>query len=408
MVMEIYSTFWETHSLLLTSEQINKQYATKNGAKFTTSSIRTILRNPINCVADEYSHNYFLERDGNLFGKLSKFDGKHGLSSYNKTDQVKVEDEDSTFLNPKFSQLLSRKPISEWIISVGRHEGFISSRRWVETQNMLDAIADKYNRPHRKTNALLSGLMLMYCPVCGKRLRVNPESNRWRNGKPRFKYICPGVRKKECNFKGVEGVLLDEFVVHALSNLHEEQNEYYRQIFESRVTSMIRTDQSEQEYQETKKAIERLNTDIAAQVRNLCEADEALKRFIQDDIRELTDELANRERMLRRMENIQSENRYVIHELNGIKKRLLSFEEYAKDALPEVLFTLLHTIIDRIYITTESNMQKCHIYIKGCTTEDYTDIFGAAADIAKNTAMSVSATLPSMCDLDYYSIYSRI
>ena len=54
---------------------------------------------------------------------------------------------------------------------------------------------------------------------------------------------------------------------------------------------MIRTDQSEKEYQETKKAIERLNADIAAQVRNLREADDALKRFIQDDIKELTDEL---------------------------------------------------------------------------------------------------------------------
>lgn len=221
------------------------------------------------------------------------------------------------------------------------------------------------------------------------------------NCQPTF---CPGVRAKECTFKGVEGVSLDEFVVHALSNLHEEQNEYYRQIFESRISSMIRTDQSEQEYQETKKVIERLNTDIAAQVRNLREADDALKRFIQDDIKELTDELTKRESMLRRMEDMQSENQYVIHELNGIKKRLLSFEEYAKDAQPEVLFTLLHTVIDRIYITTEGNAQKCQIYIKGCTTEDYTDLFGAADYIAKNAAMSVSADLPPMCDLDYYCI----
>ncbi len=127
-----------------------------------------------------------MERDGNLFGELAEFDGTHGLSSYNKTDQVKVENEDSTFLNPKFSQLLSRKPISEWIIAVGRHEGFITSKKWVATQMMLEAIAQKYSRPHRKTNALLSGLM--HCPVCGKRLRVNPESNRWTDGKPRFKY----------------------------------------------------------------------------------------------------------------------------------------------------------------------------------------------------------------------------
>lgn len=402
IVLEIYGTFWETRSLLQTANIISEKYETKHGAKFTTSTIRLILRNPIYCVADEYSYNYFLEHDGNLFGEPSDFDGQHGLTAYNKTDQMKVEDEDSTFFNPKFSQLLTRKPISEWIVSVGRHEGFISSRKWVETQNMLDEIAEKYNRPHRKTNALLSGLM--YCPICGKRLRVLPESNRWTNGKPRFKYACPGVRAKECTFKGVEGVTLDEFVIHSLSSLQEEHSDYYRQLLENRVASMIRTDQSEKEYQETKKAIERLNADIAAQVRNLREADDALKRFIQDDIKELTDELAKREAALRRMEDTQSENQYLIHELNGMKKRLLSFEEFAKDAQPEALFTLVHSIVDRIYITTDGTKQKCQVYIKGCATEDYSDVLGAAGYIEEEPLLPVVSYMPPMCDLDYYSI----
>lgn len=406
IVLEIYGTFWETRSLLQTANIINEKYETKHGAKFTTSTIRLILRNPIYCVADEYSYNYFLEHDGNLFGEPSDFDGQHGLTAYNKTDQMKVEDEDSTFFNPKFSQLLTRKPISEWIVSVGRHEGFISSRKWVETQNMLDEIAEKYNRPHRKTNALLSGLM--YCPICGKRLRVLPESNRWTNGKPRFKYACPGVRAKECTFKGVEGVTLDEFVIHSLSSLQEEHSDYYRQLLENRVASMIRTDQSEKEYQETKKAIERLNADIAAQVRNLREADDALKRFIQDDIKELTDELAKREAALRRMEDTQSENQYLIHELNGMKKRLLSFEEFAKGAQPEALFTLVHSIVDRIYITTDGTKQKCQVYIKGCATEDYSDVLGAAGYIEEEPLLPVASYVPPMCDLDYYSIVESV
>lgn len=138
LVQEIYSTFWELRSLLQTTTAINEKYETKHGSKFTTSTIRLILRNPIYCVADEFSYNYFLEKGGNLFGDISEFDGQHGLSSYNKTDQMKVEDEDSTFFNPKFSQLMTQKPVSEWIISVGRHEGFIPSRKWVETQKMLD------------------------------------------------------------------------------------------------------------------------------------------------------------------------------------------------------------------------------------------------------------------------------
>ncbi len=91
--------------------------------------------------------------------------------------------------------------------------------------------------------------------------------------------------------RGVEGITLDEFVPHSLSGLQEEHSNYYRQLLENRVASIIRTDQSEKEYPEAKKAIERLNVDISAQVRNLREADDALKRSIQDDIKELTDEL---------------------------------------------------------------------------------------------------------------------
>ena len=51
-------------------------------------------------------------------------------------------------------------------------------------------------------------------------------------------------------------------------------------------------------------------------------------------------------------------NRKAIHKLNGMKKRLLSFEEFAKDAQPETLFTLVHSLVDRIYITTEGTTQK--------------------------------------------------
>ena len=75
---------------------------------------------------------------------------------------------------------LKSKPVSEWIIAVGRHEGFIPSEQWIEVQELLDAIAEKYNRPHRKTNALLAGLA--HCPHCGRRLSVISSSTvgRWK------------------------------------------------------------------------------------------------------------------------------------------------------------------------------------------------------------------------------------
>lgn len=401
LVQKIYRVFRKTRSIQTTCKEISKEHKTKQGAVFTASTIRLILKNPIYCTADERAYNYFLEHDGNIFGELSEFDGTHGISAYNKTDQCKIEDEDSTFFNPKFSQLLTPKPVSEWIISVGRHEGFISATDWIETQKLLEAIAEKYNRPHRKTNALLSGLM--YCPCCGKRLRVISESDRWTNGKPRFKYVCPGVRKNECDFKAVDGVLMDEYVIKQLSNLSDQQGEYYRRIFEAKLERVIRSDHSEQEYRNMQKTIAKLETDISAQVRNLREAHESLRKYIEADLQEMTAELEKMQSALRRMDEVQADNQFLVHELTIIKKRLLSFAEYAKDAQPDELVTLINTVVERIYITTEEDKRICQIFIKGCTTEDYTEIFGAADYIAHNSVQPVTAEA-KMCDSEQYSI----
>lgn len=171
MVQRLYELFRMNRSIQTTAKQMNlERFRTPSGAEFNASTTRLVLRNPIYCTADKHSYDYFIEHDGNVFGKLSDFDGKHGLSAYNKTDQEKYEDSDSTFISPKFVQTVENKPINEWIIAVGKHEGFISSEHWIETQELLDAIAEKYNRPHRKTNALLAGLI--HCPICGKRLNV--------------------------------------------------------------------------------------------------------------------------------------------------------------------------------------------------------------------------------------------
>ena len=151
---------------------------------------------------------------------------------------------------------------------------------------MLDDIAEKYNRPHRKTNALLAGLV--YCPHCGKRLRVISESNRWTNGKPRFKYVCPGFRAGECTFRAVDGVLLDEFVVKQLSHLADEDSEYFEKLLNQKASDIFSSSQNEKELSDLRKKKAQLEAAISNQVKNLREADDGLKRFIQEDVKALT------------------------------------------------------------------------------------------------------------------------
>ncbi len=100
-------------------------------------------------------------------------------------------------------------------------------------------------------NALLAGLV--YCPHCGKRLRVISESNRRTNGKPRFKYVCPGYRLGECTFRAVDGVLLGEFVVKQLSNLSDEDSEYFVKLLNQKASDILKSSQNEQKLIELKK-----------------------------------------------------------------------------------------------------------------------------------------------------------
>ena len=399
MVQRLYEIFRTTRSIQTTAKQMNEEgFHTPSGAAFNASTTRLVLRNPIYCTADKRSYDYFIDHDGNVFGDMTEFDGTHGLSAYNKTDQEKYEGSDSTFISPKYVQTIESKPVCEWIIAVGRHEGFISSEQWIEVQELLDAIAEKYNRPHRKTNALLAGLV--HCPYCGRRLSVISESDRWTNGKPRFKYVCPGYRKKECNFKAVDGVLLDEFVVQQLSELSDENSERFRRILEIKIEEVLEQSQTVQEHNLIKKKRDKLKADIAAQTRNLREADGSIKQFIQEDLQNLAEELREAERQLFKLDEGRKDNMIAIRDLEMTKERLLSFAEYAKNVQPEVLVTLIQTIVERIYIVDKDDERYCHIFIKGCSGEDYTGFFRTAGYIEQNTT--------PVCDSEQYCICAKI
>ena len=47
---------------------------------------------------------------------------------------------------------------------------------------------------------------------------------------------------------------------------------------------------------------------------------------------------------------------------------------------------MIQTIVERIYIVDRDDERYCHIFIKGCTGEDYTGFFQTAGYIEQNTA----------------------
>lgn len=73
-------------------------------------------------------------------------------------------------------------------------------------------------------------------------------------------------------------------------------------IFNEKLQNLIDNDETETEYRETKKAIERTKTEIAVQVRNMREAGDSLRKFIEDDIAEMTKDLDRLENDLARIQ----------------------------------------------------------------------------------------------------------
>ena len=114
----------------------------------------------------------------------------------------------------------------------------------------------------------------------------------------------------------------------------------------------------------------------------------------------LAEELREAERQLSKLDEGRKNNMIAIRDLEMTKERLLSFAEYAKDAQPEVLVTLIQTIVERIYIVDKDDERSCHIFIKGCTGEDYTGFFQTAGYIEDN--------LTSVCDSEQYCICTEI
>ncbi len=127
-----------------------------------------------------------------------------------------------------------------------------------------------------------------------------------------------------------------------------------------------------------------------------------MKPYIQEDIRKLSAELKEVEAALDKLDGNRKNSMIAIRDLERTKERLLSFAKYAEGAQPEVLVSLIQTVVERIYIVDKDDERFCHIFIKGCSGEDYTSFFRATGYITTD----IIPENGEMCDLDKVSIHT--
>ena len=208
LVKLIFDKFTETGSLAKTDEFLTSgHYKTKRGKAFTRFAIKAILSNPVYMIADEDAYNYLVENGVDLFAEKEAFDGKCGIMAYNRTLQ-------------RQGKTTREKPINEWIVSLGKHQGAISGAAWVQAQRLLEQNKSKSYRKSRGGIALLSGLVV--CGNCGSYMRAKLTDRKTKTGEPIYTYLCTAKERSKghaCDIKNANGNTLDKEIMAVIKSL---------------------------------------------------------------------------------------------------------------------------------------------------------------------------------------------
>ena len=223
IVRLIYDKFLETGSLTKTETYLLQNgCTTKNGKQFTRFAVKGILSNPVYLIADEFAYDYLTKNHVELFAKQSEFDGVHGIMAYNRTLQQPG----------KAHQI---RPMQEWIVSVGKHQGVIEGKAWVKVQALLEQNKSKSYRKTRSNVALLSGLLV--CGNCGEYMRPKLSKRQNTKGEVIYTYLCSMKERSRghvCSMKNCNGNTLDADITEQLKHLSENGFEFIRQLEQSR------------------------------------------------------------------------------------------------------------------------------------------------------------------------------
>lgn len=186
---------------------LGKGIKTRNNNNFTRFSLINILKNPVYVVADKRVKDFFESMGATVYADDRDFDGRSGLIAYNKRLEVP-------------GKTKSLKDISEWIIAVGKHDGIISSDRFIEVWNLIHKNRDKRFRIPPANTSILSGLIR--CKYCGSYMRPRMRQTYNINGERNFTYLCElkdKSRKQLCQCRNISGIEADRIVIEKIKEL---------------------------------------------------------------------------------------------------------------------------------------------------------------------------------------------
>lgn len=357
LVQMIFAKFLEVKSLTkLETYLLNQDYKTRQGKPFSRFAIREILLNPVYAKADEAMYQYLLSNEVCPFSDHETFDGTRGIMAYNRTEQAK-------------GRATHKKPMTEWVVSVGAHEGVISSKDWIAAQELLDENKTKSFRwrAGQKNEALLSGLL--HCR-CGHFMRPKVTSRMTADGAWYFRYLCEWKeksRRQKCDNKDLNGNQLDRAVCSEIKKLAEDKSELAKRLNAGKKAFVDESDQLTTDLERLKKAQQENQKEINALVNSLAKlAGTPGEQSILDGINQRAEKGKSIQESIQELEQLAQEQSIQAQSFETMRDTLKSFARTVDDMTTEQKRIALRLIVRDIIWDGE----KVHIYLFGSNGPD--------------------------------------
>ena len=338
IVKLIFDKFLETGSLTKTDAYLLQNgFVTKNGKQFTRFAIKAILSNPVYMIADEFAYGYLTRNNVDLFSDKSDFDGVHGIMAYNRTLQQP-------------GKAAKIRPMDEWIVSVGKHEGVIEGKAWVKVQTSLEQNRSKsYRKPHSNV-ALLSGLLI--CGNCGEFMRPKMSKRLNADGESTYYYLCNMKERSVrhvCNMKNCHGNIIDAKIIKQLKSLSEDGSDFIRQLEQSKRVLMGNRQSYGEEISKLESKIASNENEIKGLVSTLGKASgTTAEDYIMRQIEELHDKGEGLKRHLVELKELTSSHPLFDIEFDLLAQMLASFKDTVDGMTVEQKRAAIRTFVKEV------------------------------------------------------------
>ena len=277
----IYDKYLELKSLTtLETFLLNNNLKTRRECDFARWGLKKILTNPVYAIADKDMFNYFKDNDMDIFNEEIDWDGSNGVMSYNKTSKTKTGS-------------VKTKDKDQWINAIGKHQGIIKGKDWVEVQTLLNSNQNKAYRLPVKNNSILAGILR--CEHCGNLMRPKLKDTTLPNGDRKFNYICDlkmRSRGKQCNCPNVNGNEADKLVIDGIKQLAKPTSEFYQELLK-----VIKDENYGKNSQTTElEVLERKHNQNLASIKNYISRIEYVDEDLLDDVQNKIKDLKQKDK----------------------------------------------------------------------------------------------------------------